>query len=694
LSSQLEIIQRSNNRASKKFKFVLYNTSKGSLTLKNIPDGWLENEVEYKRDALYLGVFRSISVSELTFYKEGRNYIQNVYELQGVDAEILVSIYRLNAASGEYVQYHVGKIDLATYKINEIGVSVQMIDNSFTEKFKNRDDVLINLFSTETIDGTALPPINDINTVLFLDTAFNYNANWANDDADPTIEPAHPIPMTLTGASDFTEAQSQDVDSDEQIYSNGFFVTNTAPRTLVLTGTLDWVSVSPTSIGIKLYIYDNNNSIKSHIGIDSQIGTSGQFIINETFDLLVGESVVFVGVCPSNSFSWTSTAVNLNETYAGTPEKEVYGLTYFDALMRSIEIITNNNTELNTLNGIISTPAFALDERCGYDGDYLGFILRGIYLREGSPWQYPLSFKFRDLFSSLQTVYNIGLQINDSNVIVIDNYSTFFDSNVILDISGSIRQSDIEKSYLPDWAYNAVSIGYSKYDYENKPGSLSEFNTKLDYSCPISAVKNQYQRIAPFRADNTGIQKLLNSTDAISVNSADISGDDDIFMVDSIISKRRDFFYARRDDGFTEIGGTIYANKSYNLLLSPGRCLRRHGNFIRPALEQKLNNYIRWQSTTSNTELFTKYGSETSTMYENADIMVNDLYTPLWYPEAYNVEVNLNYADKLAIDLNKHGLIKLGESKYGWILELKTNSDNGMAKMKLLRANLNYITPI
>jgi hypothetical protein len=53
----------------------------------------------------------------------------------------------------------------------------------------------------------------------------------------------------------------------------------------------------------------------------------------------------------------------------------------------------------------------------------------------------------------------------------------------------------------------------------------------------------------------------------------------------------------------------------------------------------------------------------------------------------------MDYSDLTAILANPKGLIKLSDTKYGWILDLAIGNKENKADLRLLRANLNVITP-
>ena len=66
----------------------------------------------------------------------------------------------------------------------------------------------------------------------------------------------------------------------------------------------------------------------------------------------------------------------------------------------------------------------------------------------------------------------------------------------------------------------------------------------------------------------------------------------------------------------------------------------------------------------------------------------------MWWAEAYTVEDCPFYMEDVRdLEDNPRGLIKLADDKYGWILEVKYRGQENKATLKLLRCNLNYVTP-
>jgi hypothetical protein len=62
--------------------------------LRHAPGGWESAKFEIKRNERDWGLFRSISFNELTFLKDARDYIRDVYEGQGINANIIFTVQR------------------------------------------------------------------------------------------------------------------------------------------------------------------------------------------------------------------------------------------------------------------------------------------------------------------------------------------------------------------------------------------------------------------------------------------------------------------------------------------------------------------------------------------------------------------------------------------------------------------------
>jgi hypothetical protein len=384
----------------------------------------------------------------------------------------------------------------------------------------------------------------------------------------------------------------------------------------------------------------------------------------------------------------TTTYEQVDVTLAGVTETltgfSATAYPIYEAFLRICQIISDSNDVFySSYFGRTDTPVVTY----GSDGQ-LGHLAKGAFLRNATGLNNTFPLSFASLFDSISKIFNVGMGIFEfSGVekVKIEALRDFFDDNVILDLSSRIRSAAIAKEVLPDWHYGRILSGYEQFTYE-AVGGLSEFNTKSEWSTPLSH-DQELNLTAKLRADTNGIIKLWKER----TSTEDVEGDDSTFLIDSV--RDGGDFLARTDEGFDTITGGIAGQKYYNLDLTPARNMRRHDNEIRAGLEHELNEYIRWQSSGKNTLLATDKPLEDEVV-ENADIQINDMADPFYWPEAYIVECEFKHSDLTTLLTSPYSLIKIGTNKYGWLLELRLGNHENKAEMKLLRANLTYVTPI
>lgn len=165
-----------------RFRFTLSNETKGALILEKNPEGWETMEVLIKRGLDTHGLFYEQAVN-LKFFCNGagKEYIDEVRDEQGIDAVIGINIevacgcdvgedapdYSIDYSDDygsmsegdcQWDEFYVGILDMKTWNSDDIYTNVNIIQSDFFQKVRNRLDTKVDLFATETLDGTALDP--------------------------------------------------------------------------------------------------------------------------------------------------------------------------------------------------------------------------------------------------------------------------------------------------------------------------------------------------------------------------------------------------------------------------------------------------------------------------------------------------------------------------------------------------------
>lgn len=694
MSRQTELMAISESKGQKRFRFQLREASQGILNMRYAPDGWKDGKFVIERNLIYMGLTRKVSVNELTFVKDARDFIRDCYEATGINAKIRFTVTRLNDSTQTYSIYFDGMIDLSTYNILETGVKVSVIDNSMTEKLKNRENSKVNIRQNISISGYAIPLFTNEYPLLYVKD-FNIidTATWIiNSDTD-TNALNHYVPL-LTNINDFAEAQSQIITLTDPMFHN-----STADRNIQVEGkvkgTVTTGGVICTVLTIQLKLYVNGSAVETWTSFANNSGSIGfDFDINENVSVTIGNDISLQaevqapGATPTTVY--TSCHCEFFQEIVHVAENQnVHGMMIYETLLRNLQIILDDNDVLQstyfgrTDSEVVTYPS---------DGQ-LGHVTKGLFLRGANALNNTLSVTFSDLFKSLSSIFCLGMgvePVSGVNKVVIEDLSYFFGTDVICDLSARVREDAIEKEILPEWHYNRIKVGYESFTYENS-GGLLEFNTKSEFTTVISALDNELDLMAKYRADTSGMIKSR----LAGVSGEDADGDDDIFLIDTV-RVNPNIWQSRTLEGFTLVTGGPGADQYYNLDWTPKRNLIRNGIRILPGLIRNLGTSIRWQSTEKNTLLTTQLTTETESVIENADVLAYDLAmiaAPYWYAEAYNFDVEMTYSDLTAILANPNGLIKLSDTKYGWILKLEIGNKENKARIKLLRCNLTKVTP-
>lgn len=682
-------MDRSRSLGQKKFRFYLQNASAGLIEMKYAPDGWDSSKFELKRNEKYLGLFRTISFNDLKFAKDARDYIRDVYEGQGINAEITFTVNRLGN-DGIYSNYYTGRLDLSTYKINETGVTVEITDTSLTEKIKNRENTKVNIRQRISIEGYEVPVFTDeFPQIILPQFEIRKYANWTVNTPAGSFILTHYIPMLLV-SSDLNEAQSQTISGTDVC-----FTASEQERPVTITGSINgrMIAGSPVALlRITVRMFVNGAEQSSWMEETDVPATEYNFNIdiNETFDLNSGAEIYFDAVVYDPGASvrtiYDDLTIQLEQFYEDLPQRTIYAYPYYEALLRICQLIADKNDIFKSeFFGRTDTPIVTY----AADGQ-LGHITRGLFVRGTWTLNPTVPLSLSETYQALSSCFCLGMGVEDvsgTDKVVIEDLRYFFDDNVVCDISALIREDAIEKEVDAKRHYSGIKTGYNNYNYE-AVGGLSEYNTGSEFTSVIYVLDNMLDIVCKFRADTQGINKLRK----VWNTNEDQEGDDHIFLIDSV----RDgiTWLARTGEDFAEVTGGIDADMWYNLLLTPARNLLRWGAVIRSGLEKNLGTYLRWQKSDKNTTLSTRLTTETDAVVENADILVNDLTEPFYLPEIYNTECELRYSDISAILTNPKGLVKLSDTKYGWILSMVMGSEENKATFTLLRANLNVVTPV
>lgn len=705
-----------NNIGQKEYRFIFVTNSGGIVPiiveLEYAPDGWVD-EVEIERSQKYKGLFRKYSSNELKFPKDGRTYLKNIYESKGIGAESILWVEKLNKNTFEYDVRYIGKFDFSTYKIDEIYASIQVLDNLLTDKVKNRENIEVDLLTNISVNGTNMTSFGSEATHFdFPSTTIGAIAQYAGGTAYSTpymASPTESIRIGLAlGFSQIPECEDQSSGmSGDYFYRNA--PSDTQVRLVLATkGDLAFSEAQFHSVDLTFTLKGASSGdvvIKNIYGLkdNEKFEFSNEYV--SWLNISSGDNL-YVEVTATPSV-WPpingGIGIYLIETYMyfeveifDISQHQATGFQYYEGLLRVLQKLTDKaDVFYSEFFGRTDTPI----QTYAADGE-LGVFTKGQLIR-GVDTNIDVNFSvtLKEMFESLNAVFNIGMgieTIGGNEMVRIEDMAHFFDTEVILDLSSRISPDQIGKEVLPDWHYSQVITGYKKYENEID-GALFEYNGKQTYTTIINSLmpaQNTLDIQSKYRADSNGINLLRNKFG--DADSEDVKGDDETFIVDTIRDADPAInFIARQDDGFDYVDEPISNGEGFNYRYTPKRNMLRHGPIIRAGLEKaNLNSYLIFQATERVVQLTSKLTAEADEVTEMSNERANDLDAPMWWPEAYVLDECPFFSEDLAaVDANPYGIIKLAENMYGWVLKIKTNV-NDKAEIKLLRVNLDHVTPV
>ena len=591
------------------------------------------------------------------------------------DVSVTVDYY---STLNEYSTRFEGTIDFSTWEVNELSAAVQIKDGGFQDLIFNRESVDVDVLKTTSVDGIEIGGAS-VESIYIPEIAIKAYADFENGGISKTG--SHVLPVVLTWFN-LTEAATQGSTLADP--NSGFFKNSTDNYTdFGIYGTLSLL-LAPNrhyDFDIKIDRYNGGVFVDNVLTENIDETTAGavrklRHHYEVTTNVNIGDYLLLyiednIG---GRVFNYEFITLHISDEVEFIPQSYAWGLTYREAFNRLIAHYTGqNNKVVSTVLGESNT-----------DNDINGVVLTALMLT-GRFDTISFNLNLQNLFNSL-SLYNIGIGVENGNFVV-ENMRYWFDDTVILDLSGRIDEALIKKSVIPELYANQINIGFNAYDY-TKVGGVYDPNTNAIYSTPIKSIKSEFSIQSPFRADTAAIFDILRS---YFDDNAYQPGNDTFLLetyFDDLTRK------ATTDQGFDYVSAdTKLGVAMFNVNLSPARTLRRWGSFINAMLHNAGTRLLKWTTTENATSLVSKKTSETEAVIENADVNGSDLEPNIWINEAYTCEVPLQESDIIAIQSNPKGIVKLSDTKYGWILEYKSKNENRKSNYKLLRVNLDVVTP-
>jgi len=714
-----------------RYRFKLSSIDGGDgreLVLNNSPLEWESSKLEIERRMDVGGVFVNYNITSLTFIKEGFQFIKSLFDQYELNAKCDLYVYEFDFSTRLYNQFPAAfALNFSTYKLVkssrtdiQSAVNIKAVNSSEMSKFDNRKDIdvdltkLVSVGGFDLIDWTDLksnintPEVSIINFGKISTQPFYYSPfsdfffknTWYKLSKVRNRYSFVTIP-TNTISSDFVEMKNM-------VYQTGIAVREyeTDPLSVPIDASavpffdnalFNYVDIK-IDINIAVMVTDKhsfNVYYPSLIRTDSDrnmlekielIGfgsekTEFTSTFSNTISIDIGEKLFFMtqvnGTDDIEAFMAVP-FVQITQEIVTTESRTIQSLPIYEALERNLQLILDKQFPFySEYLGRLDTPynlagsTYLSEDSTRFLNVMSGLNIRGGLLHDDNV---PVPSNFKDLFHAANSIYNLGYTFEEIESVMrlrIENYSYFFQDEIILDISTQISQLDIQSEVLPELAYLDIQTGYKKYEYEEINGR-GEFNTTNKRTSIINT-DTKFDNVSKVRADSKGIFVLLDSP-IETTGSTDVSGDNELFFIKT---QRDSSAWKPEKEEIIQIidNSSIFGSDTFNLYITPTRNLLRHGSKLKTSLVKYDSSYLRFQTSDKLQTLETT--GEGYQIRENADILVAQLTDPIYKPIAHTVSLKLSFDQRNTLLSNPLKRIKFTETISGWILKYsrKNNED-------------------
>lgn len=701
------------------YKFTLtYGAT--TLVLNQTPAGWNEMGITFERNEVYHSVLRS-RIGNLRFGRKpnlGGDLIKTAYDVDGLSANVSITIKKRNTQTNDYDVFYTGILDFKTIIIDRDFIEINSEDGSKEALFKAREEIDYNLRDTVSTDDTAITQFSVSHKNLrlkpidiYLWAIFNGEIIF---DESPTGSFFHSLYFDET-STELNILGDRLFPSVTRLYENttgsSLNVDFTIPWTANLEGSASTTGSTPhefdLSYVLRLVRYNSSGGVVSITNISSFSDTDTQQfrdgIVNDQ-DILhsdTGEYKSQIGLSDgdyialqteisgdlsnaslSYEFSSSFQSVNIVENYP-SPAATTNSDTFFpyEAFTRLIQLSTSETDTSKLLHSDFFGRTDSEFQTYASDGEgSLIGITSGRNIRRYP--NDPIIANARELFSSFDTIFNLGLgfdRVNDRFFIEkkADFYKDFemFDLG---DVSG-LKISPAEKKY-----YSQMVIGQrDTVKYKEAQGAL-EFNVKSEFSSVIP-VKNPLPNRSKYHTDSLGVEFARRSP-YYSTGAEDTDYDENIYLIAS--QRAGLLFESIQGSDYDSVSGIVGIEGYYNFILSPKRSLLRWGNILKGMLWKNTLSKLKFVNSQKDVNVSSKLGSTDPIITEHDDVNYSELDDALFYPEMYEFESPISKEIVNQLNADPHGYVTFnfnGETFEGFLIKVTTKDYSKKADWQLIR---------
>tara|TARA_R110002167_G_scaffold313655_1_gene519309 strand:- start:4865 stop:7138 length:2274 start_codon:yes stop_codon:yes gene_type:complete len=350
-------------------RYRLYHNPTGVIDIKE-PKGFRDDENEFIRDKKLDGIFPEIT-NDLIFFDEASSWINTVYEVYGINADIICTKDERNPKTDVFELVKSGFLDLVSLTRDETSTSLKFVSSGLLRILKARENEKIEIDRLTTFSGLEVPYLEPSKVALNGRGIFLKSLLETKEDQNTTSKfsmrfqtqnsrtASLSVPVTKVYISDTrvnaTTESSFTSTPDIGVVESLFYLLNDRNKTININIKCKFNIVEPSNIDIsdlssdaflKLYlvVFENkeNYNVKQRIPLSDNIVSSEGLrltsvdvsYVNDSFELLEGESL---------SLQWYGGASSWGDFIGGVGVSFGYMRPRFDNIVSSINIKENSN---------------------------------------------------------------------------------------------------------------------------------------------------------------------------------------------------------------------------------------------------------------------------------------------------------------------------------------------------------------
>ena len=643
-----------------RFKWFLNNATAGAISLDKDPYGFEDIKINLKRDRKLHGIITQFTF-DLEFHCDGggKEYIDAIYEAQGIDALITIQVDVQCEDNTPFESFFDGRLNLTKQNRTINTTKVNIEENNIRQIIKSRFNTPVDLAKTTSIGGVALSALPFAPyTIDMHGRALRFESKWrfaslpqsrVNGYTLPTIPDftivlTHDYPVTknelkeakagINGNVAGTGVTVENSNISELLDTGGQLPTLN-PATYKITWNVagDFIDHAPegtrrgANILVTAILFMKRGANLASLDIITLANITGYttdtanpFVSpfnnsgTSSFTLLPNEKIWVYWVVkyqvnatsgPTDEIEHTIRYDTFEfdiETIATTPNTDAKGFAIYESFARITEAITDETDvfESTFFGRKNSAPISYSGNGCGS----FTAIMSGLLMRGFDEITKPFSLSLKTLFESGNALWNLGIGIDTvsgKQKLIIEEKDFFYSNNLILRLD-NVR--DLEMNIEQSLFWSDVEVGYKDFKPEQLNG-LDEFATVHNYALnDVKRLEGKLTLISRLIASGAVIEETRQKS-FINFATEDFEFDDKPFVI--ALNQSVDgggvptLLDTPEQDENYGTSGIIAPDSVYNLRFSVKRMLLRHMNVIGGAINKVAGSLVVFQDGQGNT---------------------------------------------------------------------------------------------